>query len=131
MAEYARTQYTDECGVRLSRIVRGNHDKKLVALTFDDGPHAGYTVKLLQVLKALHVKATFFLVGKQVDKFPQLVQREVLLLWKSTVDERVHVAVAQHHRVGLAGDVGSELRHHEIAGALVHEGLGGTLPVRG
>lgn len=78
MAASARAQYADECGVHLSRIVRGDHDKKLVALTFDDGPHAGYTIKLLQVLKALRVKATFFLVGKQVDKFPQLVQREAL-----------------------------------------------------
>ncbi len=34
------------------------------ALTFDDGPHPVYTPKLLDLLKAYHVKATFFVVGE-------------------------------------------------------------------
>lgn len=44
-----------------------------VYLTFDDGPSAN-TVTLLDILDELGVKATFFLVGTAVDKYPELVQ---------------------------------------------------------
>lgn len=49
--------------------------KKRVALTFDDGPDPNYTEKLLDGLKERDVKATFFLLGKQVDKYPDIVKR--------------------------------------------------------
>lgn len=49
-------------------------DKKIVALTFDDGPGA-YTAQLLDILKTRGVPATFFVLGKQVDKYPQLIKR--------------------------------------------------------
>lgn len=49
--------------------------KKLVALTFDDGPDPNYTEKLLDGLKERDVKATFFLLGKQVDQYPDIVKR--------------------------------------------------------
>jgi peptidoglycan-N-acetylglucosamine deacetylase len=48
-----------------------------VALTFDDGPWEGSTRKVLAVLAKEHVKATFFLVGRQVRRFPGLVRDEV------------------------------------------------------
>lgn len=48
---------------------------KLVALTFDDGPDGKYTPKILDLLKEQEVPATFFLVGTQVEKFPDIVQR--------------------------------------------------------
>ena len=50
-------------------------DQKLVALTFDDGPHPVYTERLLDGLKERNVKATFFLIGKSADKYPDLVKR--------------------------------------------------------
>jgi peptidoglycan/xylan/chitin deacetylase (PgdA/CDA1 family) len=50
---------------------------KQVALTFDDGPHPVWTPKVLDRLKATHVKATFCLVGSQVKKYPDLVKRIV------------------------------------------------------
>lgn len=43
-----------------------------VALTFDDGPYPGYTEKLLQVLEQKKVCATFFLIGRHVEKYPEL-----------------------------------------------------------
>lgn len=49
---------------------------KKIALTFDDGPDEKWTPALLDVLKSQHVPATFFLVGDQVDHFPQIVRRE-------------------------------------------------------
>lgn len=44
-----------------------------VYLTFDDGPSAG-TAELLDTLDALGIKATFFLVGTAVDRYPEIVQ---------------------------------------------------------
>ena len=48
-------------------------EKKKVALTFDDGPHPVYTPEMLDVLKEKNVKATFFLLGEQVEKYPDIV----------------------------------------------------------
>lgn len=50
-------------------------EKKKVALTFDDGPHPVYTPQMLDVLKEKGVKATFFLLGEQVEKYPEIVKR--------------------------------------------------------
>jgi peptidoglycan/xylan/chitin deacetylase (PgdA/CDA1 family) len=47
------------------------------ALTFDDGPHPVNTPKVLDVLKKEGVKATFFVVGSNVRKYPELVRRIV------------------------------------------------------
>lgn len=56
------------------RLYKLNSNRKVVALTFDDGPKKD-TGQILDILKAKGVKATFFLVGKQVDTFPELVKR--------------------------------------------------------
>jgi len=45
-----------------------------IALTFDDGPSPGSTPKLLEVLKKEGIKATFFVVGKMVEKYPFLLK---------------------------------------------------------
>jgi len=50
---------------------------KLVALTFDDGPWAGQTDKILDILAAENVHATFFVVGNRVKLYPDLVRRTV------------------------------------------------------
>ena len=50
--------------------------RKLVALTFDDGPSAGTTGRLLDILKEKGVLATFFVVGSMARKAPAVVQRE-------------------------------------------------------
>lgn len=47
---------------------------KYVCLTFDDGPHPYYTKKIVDILKEENIKATFFLVGKQIEKYPDLVR---------------------------------------------------------
>ncbi|MDX1271883.1 polysaccharide deacetylase family protein [Bizionia paragorgiae] len=48
--------------------------KKIIALTFDDGPHPEYTPKVLALLKQYEAKATFFCIGKHVEKHPEIVQ---------------------------------------------------------
>lgn len=52
-----------------------NTSQKVIALTFDDGPNEPYTSELLDFLKDKQVKATFFLVGKNVKKYPDTVKR--------------------------------------------------------
>lgn len=49
--------------------------EKKVAITFDDGPDPVYTSQLLDGLKEREVKATFFLLGKQIEKYPEIVKR--------------------------------------------------------
>ncbi|MFV0415356.1 MAG: polysaccharide deacetylase family protein [Chthoniobacterales bacterium] len=49
--------------------------RRVVALTFDDGPHAQLTPKLLDLLKKENVKATFYLVGKNAQAYPAIVKR--------------------------------------------------------
>ena len=48
-----------------------------VAISFDDGPDPEWTPPLLDILKAKGVKASFFMVGSQMEKYPRLVQRIV------------------------------------------------------
>jgi peptidoglycan/xylan/chitin deacetylase (PgdA/CDA1 family) len=54
-----------------------NTDEKVVALTFDDGPHAAHTPRLLDLLAKRHIKATFFVLGECVSSYPDLLKREV------------------------------------------------------
>jgi len=52
--------------------VRGD---RCIALTFDDGPDPVDTPKLLDILRDKNVKATFFVVGKRADQYPEIVRR--------------------------------------------------------
>ena len=51
--------------------------RKFVCLTFDDGPKPPYTQEILDVLKKEHVKATFFMLGYNVQQWPDLARRVV------------------------------------------------------
>jgi peptidoglycan/xylan/chitin deacetylase (PgdA/CDA1 family) len=59
--------------LRLERRVERN----VIAVTFDDGPHPQGTPAVLDVLERAHARATFFLVGEQVDRHPH-VAREIV-----------------------------------------------------
>lgn len=58
-------------------IVRRGPHEDIVAITFDDGPNPAYTPQLLDVLKEKGVKATFFVVGLHVKKYPDIAHRIV------------------------------------------------------
>jgi peptidoglycan/xylan/chitin deacetylase (PgdA/CDA1 family) len=65
---------------RWDRLVAGNAPPagarpKLIALTFDDGPYPVDTPLLLDALSDLHVPATFFLIGRDGEQYPELVRR--------------------------------------------------------
>jgi peptidoglycan/xylan/chitin deacetylase (PgdA/CDA1 family) len=51
--------------------------RKVVALTFDDGPDPIWTPKILSVLRRYDVPATFFVVGSRVLQWPEIVRDEV------------------------------------------------------
>mgnify|MGYP005755521891 FL=1 len=72
-----RTFITSNISVKTNHINRKNTSENLVALTFDDGPDDFYTPRMLDILKEKGVPATFFVVGKQVDAFPSLMNRMV------------------------------------------------------
>ncbi|HWR45986.1 polysaccharide deacetylase family protein [Sporomusa sp.] len=50
---------------------------KVVALTIDDGPHNKVTPEILAILREKHVRATFFVLGVNVEKFPKIFAQEV------------------------------------------------------
>ncbi|HNY10326.1 MAG TPA: polysaccharide deacetylase family protein [Candidatus Wallbacteria bacterium] len=51
---------------------KGKRHGKMVALTFDDGPHPSYTPKLLKILKDNDVKATFFVLGSRIAEYQKI-----------------------------------------------------------
>lgn len=59
-------------------------DERGVYLTFDDGPTPGVTEWILETLRRHHAKATFFVLGKNVEKYPDLYDK----------------IIAEGHRVG-------------------------------
>ncbi|WP_432994105.1 bifunctional polysaccharide deacetylase/glycosyltransferase family 2 protein [Dactylosporangium sp. CA-233914] len=59
-------------GVQAARLPAGT-----LALTFDDGPDPRWTPQLLDVLRQYHAHATFFVIGSQVNRYPDLVRRMV------------------------------------------------------
>lgn len=65
-------------GKTITHVSLGNNDRKVVALTFDDGPSPYATNQVLYILKEHNIKATFFLLGINVKNFPgraiQIVQ---------------------------------------------------------
>ena len=58
-------------------ICLGNSEDKTIYLTFDEGYEAGYTSRILDILKENDVKATFFLTAHYVNTQEELVQRMI------------------------------------------------------
>lgn len=58
-------------------LTRGARRRGVLYLTFDDGPHPEHTPVLLELLALHGARATFFLIGQQAERYPELVQRIV------------------------------------------------------
>lgn len=68
------SDFSKDVGVTFTRVlVSGNY----IAMTFDDGPHPQHTPRLLDMLRARNIKATFYVIGRSVDLYPQIVRRTV------------------------------------------------------
>src|SRR6266404_9989273 len=72
--EKTKTAAPVEAGITFDWV---HVDGPYIAMTFDDGPSAKLTPKLLELLAAHHIKATFFLIGQNVAENPDIVTREV------------------------------------------------------
>lgn len=68
------SDFSKDSGITFTRVlVSGNY----IAMTFDDGPHPQNTPRLLDMLRARNIKATFYVIGRSVDLYPQIVRRTV------------------------------------------------------
>src|SRR5262245_30719834 len=56
-------------------VPRVNTSRPVVALTFDDGPVPPYTSELLSILREKNIKATFFVIGQNIEKSPSLAEQ--------------------------------------------------------
>ena len=63
--------------VRRHTFYKADITEKVVALTFDDGPSPIWTPKILDALKESGIKATFFMLGEYVAKYPDVARRVV------------------------------------------------------
>ena len=54
---------------------KGPTTEKKIALTFDDGPHPRYTKKILNILEKYNIKATFFVIGVNIENYPEDLKR--------------------------------------------------------
>jgi len=52
-------------------------DGSFIAMTFDDGPNQTLTPRLLDLLAAHHIKATFFVIGENATEYPEILKRAV------------------------------------------------------
>jgi peptidoglycan/xylan/chitin deacetylase (PgdA/CDA1 family) len=74
--------------IQANYFVKSIHQgkRKSIALTFDDGPDPDTTPQILETLRDKGVKATFFVIGRKAEKYPDLLRR---------IDEEGHI-VANH-----------------------------------
>jgi peptidoglycan/xylan/chitin deacetylase (PgdA/CDA1 family) len=56
-------------------IHSGKTKEKKIALTFDDGPHPEFTLRVLEILERHNAKATFFCIGKNVQNYPEIIKK--------------------------------------------------------
>jgi len=77
----AHDALSPDLSARVDRLIHEREEAnrtgrpKLIALTFDDGPYPVFTPLLLAELRALRVRATFFLIGRDAEQWPELTAR--------------------------------------------------------
>src|SRR6202022_2804443 len=64
-----------EAHPKAATYTQAHVDQPYIAMTFDDGPSAENTPRLLEMLKQRNIKATFFLIGQNVADNPDIVRR--------------------------------------------------------
>ncbi len=86
-----------------------NNDEMKIALTFDDGPHPKYTEKILDILAQYEIKATFFVVGQNVEYYSETAKRAV----REGHEIGNHTYSHPHIRGLDSSSVAAEVRHCE------------------
>lgn len=80
-------------------------DAKVVALTFDDGPAPSSTPKILATLNQFHDKATFFVLGRQAEQYPELVRQEIRDGMEVGNHTWAHINLKQHSAAYIRKDL--------------------------
>jgi len=85
--------------IRAGIFIKGIYDNKgpEPLFTFDDGPHPIYTPQVLAILKENNIKAIFFCIGKNVEKYPELARQ----------------IIAEGHQIG------NHTFNHDISGTFI------------
>ncbi len=99
---------------------RGAQSDKVVALTFDDGPYPPYTDRLLDVLAEKRVSATFFVIGENAARQPELVKR--------MAKEGHQVANHTYHHPDLLKLDAKEIENEVVSTSQIIAALTGAAP---
>lgn len=81
-----------------------------IALTLDDGPHRKTTPEVLAVLKEKSVRATFFVLGENADRHPELLAREAAEGHEVAVHGYRHVSLAKLDKEHVAAELANAER---------------------
>ncbi len=102
-SEMSRVIYVVDNNLNKKLITHVNTgEKKLLALTFDDGPDPLYTGAVLNILKKYEVKATFFVVGENAAAHPDLIQAQI------KAGHEIENHTYTHADLSLANEEGTE-----------------------
>lgn len=74
-AKLASQEYQEQIASGIVQGIEYYFHPKTMYLTFDDGPFGENTLRVLDILKARNIKATFFLVGESVERYPEIARR--------------------------------------------------------
>jgi peptidoglycan/xylan/chitin deacetylase (PgdA/CDA1 family) len=102
-------------------VARVDTEDRVVALTFDDGPDPTHTPRILTVLDQHHVKATFFMLGRNVERYPAVARevlrrgheignhsyshRKLVLMWPRRVRDEIERTDALLRDIGVSGEI--------------------------
>lgn len=93
-------------------------NENAVAITYDDGPTPGVTDKILSVLESRNAKATFFMVGEHVEKYPELAKA----VYEAGHEIGIHSY--QHKRRMGKWDLNSLLKDFSMAKSAIQKATG-------
>ena len=112
----AKSDHAAVYGTDIVWIYRCNRQADgAVALTFDDGPHPKLTPIILDILKQYEIKATFFMIGENAERYPELVNRICEEGHEIGNHTYSHIQTTKTDRIGLENEV---LRCEEIIGSI-------------
>lgn len=112
------TEYQDRLAAAIADSVELFFHPKTMYLTFDDGPSAENTAAVLDILKEHNIKATFFLVGENVERHPEIAKRIV------EEGHTVGIHCNRHEYEELYASVDSYIDDFEEAQRIVYETTG-------
>ena len=114
----AAAEYQERLGDGIAAGIDAYLNPKTMYLTFDDGPTEENTARVFDILKARNIKASFFLVGENVEKHPEMAKR--------IVDEghTIGIHCYSHDYNALYASVDSYIADFEKAQEVVREATG-------